>query len=82
MMKNAKPVTPEMIASFRKRYEEDEVALTLTAAASGTDLATIAKDPVKAAKLQNTFSVEVKTNGITNQKASGRSEKCSQQSCL
>ena len=72
MMKNAKPVTPEMIASFRKKYEEDRFAGTLTAAASGIDLATIAKDPVASAKLQNSFSIEIKTTGITNQRATGR----------
>ena len=72
MLENARPLTPEMIDSFRKRYEEDDFARTLTAAASGTDLATIARDPENAAKLVRSFSIEIKTTGITNQKQSGR----------
>ena len=72
MLQNARPVTPEMIDAFRKEYENDTFAKTLTAAASGADFATISYDPVAAAKLQRTFSIELKTTGITNQKASGR----------
>ena len=72
MLQNARPVTPEMIDAFRKEYENDTFAKTLTAAASGADFATISYDPVAVAKLQRTFSIELKTTGITNQKASGR----------
>ena len=72
MLNHAKPITTEMIDSFRRKYEADEFAKTLTAAASGADFATISYDPVKAAKMQRTFSIEIKTTGITNQKQSGR----------
>ncbi len=72
MLECARPITPEMIASFRERYEADPLAKTLTAAASGIDLATIARDPAQAAKMSRSFSIEIKTTGITNQKQSGR----------
>ncbi len=72
MLQNARPVTPEMIDAFRKEYENDAFAKTLTAAASGADFATISYDPVAGSKLQRSFSIELETHGITNQKSTGR----------
>ncbi len=72
MMLSARPITPELIASFRKGYEEDPAARVLTSAASRTELSEIAYDSAAAARLTNAFSVEVKTTGITNQRKSGR----------
>lgn len=72
MMHSARPITPELIASFRKGYEEDRTARVLTAAASRTELTEIAYDSAAAAKQPHTFSIELKTTGITNQRKSGR----------
>ena len=72
MLDNARPITPELVERFRAAYESDPTAKTLTSAASNTPLADIAFDPVNAAKLQMTFSIEIPTTGITNQKQSGR----------
>ena len=72
MLDNARPLSPELIDRFRKAYENDPTARTLTAAASNTALADIAFDPVNAAKLDRSFSIEIPTTGITNQKQSGR----------
>ncbi len=71
-MKNAKPITMEMIQRFQKNYDEDAMAKVLTAAASKTALSDIALSPMDAAKLEHTFSIEIPTRGITNQKKSGR----------
>ena len=71
-MKNARPITPEMIASFKASYDADKAAHVLTAAASHNPLSKLALDPMAAAKLDSTFSIEVKTRGITAQQKSGR----------
>ena len=72
MLDNARPLSPELIDRFHKAYENDPTARTLMAAASNTALADIAFDPVNAAKLDRSFSIEIPTTGITNQKQSGR----------
>lgn len=71
-MKNARPITPEMIAAFKAGYDADKEARVLTAAASHSPLGKAAMDPMAAARLENSFSVEVKTRGITAQQKSGR----------
>lgn len=71
-MKNAKPITAEMIEKFKKNYDEDKTAKIYTAAASKTALSDIAFSPMDAAKLDYTFSIDLPTTGITWQKQSGR----------
>lgn len=71
-MKNAKPITSEMIEKFKKNYDEDKTTKVLTAAASKAPLADIAFSPMDAAKLEYTFSIDLPTTGITAQKQSGR----------
>lgn len=71
-MKNAKKITQEMIERFKRSYEEDAAAKVFTAAASGAELGDIAYFQPNAAKLQNDFSIELTTRGITEQKQSGR----------
>jgi len=71
-MKNAKPITTEMIERFKKNYEEDQTAKVLTAAVAKTTLSGVAISPMDAAKLENSFSIEIPTRGITAQKQSGR----------
>ena len=71
-MKNARPITSEMIAAFKASYDADKAARVLTAAVSHNPLSKVALDPMAAAKLENSFSVEVKTRGITAQQKSGR----------
>lgn len=71
-MKNAKPITSEMIERFKKNYDEDKTAKVFTAAVAKTVLSDVAFSPMDAAKLEHSFSIEVPTKGITNQKKSGR----------
>ena len=71
-MKHARPITSEMIAAFKASYDADKAARVLTAAASHNPLSKLALDPMAAAKLDSTFSIEVKTRGITAQQKSGR----------
>ena len=71
-MKKAKPITKEMIEMFMKEYDDDKAAKVCTAAAATSELSELAFYPMAAAKLENTFSVEIKTRGITAQKDSGR----------
>ncbi len=71
-MRNAKPITTEMIERFKKNYDKDKTAKIYTAAAAKTVLSDIAFSPMDAAKLEYSFSVEVLTRGITAQKQSGR----------
>ena len=71
-MKNARPITWEMIAAFKANYDADKSARVLTAAVSHNPLSKVALDPMAAAKMDNSFSIEVKTRGITAQKKSGR----------
>lgn len=71
-MKNAKPITAEMIHRFKAEYDADRHAKVLTAAASKTPLSDLAFSPMDAARMENSFSVEIRTRGITAQKKSGR----------
>lgn len=71
-MEHANSITDAMIDRFKQAYDADRGAKVRTAAASKSELGAIAFSPMDAAKLENTFSVEVKTRGITAQKQSGR----------
>lgn len=71
-MKNAKPITAEMIAKFKQNYNDDKMAKVLTAAVSKADLADAAYSPADAAKLENTFSIDLHCGIATAQQASGR----------
>ena len=71
-MKHARPITNEMIAGFKAGYDADNAARALTAAVTHTPLDKASIDPMQAAKLENSFSVELKTRGVTMQKKSGR----------
>ena len=61
-----------MIAAFKADYDADREARVLTAAVTHSPLGKAAMDPMAAAKLEDSFSVEVKTRGITAQQKSGR----------
>lgn len=71
-MRNAKPITAQMIERFQKNYEKDKTAKTFTAAAAKTVLSDVAFSPMDAAKLENSFSIEIPTRGTMDQKKSGR----------
>lgn len=71
-MKNAKPITNEMIARFKANYDADKTAKLLTAAVSKADIADAAFSPADAAKMENTFSIDLHCHKATNQQASGR----------
>lgn len=71
-MKNVRPITMEMIAKFKKNYDEDASAKVYTAAVSKTVLSDVALNPMESAKLDFQFSIDIPTRGITYQKQSGR----------
>ena len=71
-MEHARSITPAMIAAFKADYDADREARVLTAAVTHSPLGKAAMDPMAAAKLEDSFSVEVKTRGITAQQKSGR----------
>lgn len=71
-MKNAKPVTKDMIRSFRSKYHEDKAAEVYAAAVSRTEFEAVTFDSQAAAKLPNHFSIDLHLSSVTNQKKSGR----------
>ncbi len=71
-MKNAKPITPEMLAKFSAAYDSNPVYKTLTVAVSKNDLAELACDVMQTTKDQFAFAIDLPTVGVTNQRASGR----------
>lgn len=71
-MKQAKPLTEAFLTQCKAAYDADPTARLRTAALSKTSLTDAAFSPMDAAKLQDSFSVEVKTRGVTEQKQSGR----------
>lgn len=71
-MKNPRAITPDLLAKCKKAYDEDKTAHMYTAVAAKTPLANLVVDPVAAAKMDNTFSITVKTRGATAQQQSGR----------
>ena len=72
MLKNARPVTKTQLKAFEKQYDSRPENLAYTAALSKSEMADAVFSPADASKLPSTFSLEVKTRGITNQMASGR----------
>lgn len=71
-MKNAKPITPELIAKFNEAYESNPMNQVLEAAASKTALADVAFRQAAAKKMQHTFAIDLHPTAVTSQKASGR----------
>ncbi len=71
-MKNAKAISMDMIQQFKQNYDNNKVAKVYTAALSKADLADAAFSPDDAAKLQNTFSIDLHCGTATSQQASGR----------
>ena len=71
-MKAAKPITAELIQRFKENYDQDKIAKVFTAALSKADIADAAYSPMDAAKLENTFSIDLHGSKATNQQASGR----------
>ncbi|MBR6918174.1 MAG: peptidase C1 [Clostridia bacterium] len=65
-------LTFEQIEGFRKKYEDDNYALSLTGAAAKTELTDLAFVPMASAKLNGDFEVEITTRGVTAQRKSGR----------
>lgn len=71
-MKNAKPITQEMIEKFKQNYDKNQQAKVYTAALSKANLADAAYSPMDGAKLDDTFSINLPTTSVTYQKQSGR----------
>ena len=72
MMKNAKPVTGEMLGQLEQNYESSKLLKAMTNALAKNSVDAIACVP---SSFQNTsfkFSVDIPTMEVTNQKQSGR----------
>lgn len=71
-MKDARPVTPEMISKYRDKLHSDPTAAVYSAAVSRSEFEAVTFDKQTAARLQNTFSIDLHLSDVTNQKRSGR----------
>ncbi len=67
-----KLITNEFLAKAKEGYQADRHAHTLHAAMSKTEFADLAYIPEGGAKLDGSFTLELKTRGITSQKKTGR----------
>ena len=72
MLQNAKPLTADLLKQFSARYDARPENRAYNAAFSKNEIPEVVYCPMEGAKLDSTFSVEVKTRGITNQMSSGR----------
>ncbi|MCD8055462.1 MAG: C1 family peptidase [Clostridiales bacterium] len=71
VLKSAKPVSDELLGSFKKSYESDTAALRTQIFASNA-IQKLSLDPVPAREMKFKFSNDIKTMTATNQKSSGR----------
>lgn len=71
-MKQAKPITKEMLRRYAAEYEASAVNQALTCALSKAELADAAYCDEAARKLPRTFSIDLTHMAATAQKASGR----------
>lgn len=71
-MKNAKPISSELIASCRESFSKDEPAHIYSAAVSRIEFDKVTFDTQGAAALQDHFDIDLHTSAVTNQKRSGR----------
>jgi len=71
-MKQAKPITKEMLRRYAAEYESSEVNQALTCALSKAELADAAYCDEAARRLNRTFSIDLTHMKATAQKASGR----------
>lgn len=72
MMKQAKPITPQLIQACAADYESSAFCRTLTCAVSKAELGDAAYCQEAARKLDMTFSIDLCNSGVTWQKSSGR----------
>jgi bleomycin hydrolase len=72
MMKNAKPVTSEMLEKFKKDFNENPVNVVLQNAASKAAISDLVYVPSSKVGRDHLFSIDIKTLPVANQKASGR----------
>lgn len=67
-----RPITDDLLKSFRDYASSDSRLTVLQSACAQTSLKDLAFIPLNAAKLQGPFTIELKTRGITAQRHSGR----------
>ena len=71
-MKQAKPISRQLIEACKKEYEDSCLCKAMNCAVSKTELAQAAFDGEAARKLDMTFAIDLCSSGVTWQKASGR----------
>lgn len=71
-MKNAKPITTEMLEQFEQRYESSNLLRAMTNALSKNAVNQIAVVPSAFAATTFQFTIDIPTMEVTNQKNSGR----------
>ncbi len=71
-MKQAKPITRQLIEACAKEYDADRLSKAMTYAVSKAELTDAAFDGEAARKLNMTFSIDLNSTTVTSQKSSGR----------
>jgi len=71
-MKQAKPITRQLIEACAKEYEADRLSKAMTCAVSKTELAEAAFDQAAARKQNMVFSIDLNSTAVTWQRSSGR----------
>ncbi len=71
-MKNAKPVSSEMLGKFEANYESSKLLKAMTNALAKNSVDTIAFVPSSVKNTSFKFSIDIPTMEVTNQKQSGR----------
>lgn len=72
MMKQARPITKELLERFSAQYDDSQVNQALTCALSRADLPDAAYCAQAASKLTRAFTIDLTHMKATEQKASGR----------
>ena len=71
-MKNAKPIDEKTLSTYFKKYSKDRVNTVVRHALASSTMDVIAKHQDNASETDFSFSLEVKTMDVANQKRSGR----------
>lgn len=71
-MKNAKPVSSEMLSKFEESYESSKLLKAMTNALAKNSVDAIAFVPSSSKNTSFKFSIDIPTMEVTNQKQSGR----------
>jgi len=72
MMKNAQAISNEMLEKELKKYNKNKINTVVRHALSGNPISSITKTQDRSDEIDYSFSIDIKTMPVTNQKQSGR----------